>query len=683
MADGTYRAPVPGELCGSWCRLSLQPTSAADRRTDPLVDAAVAQVDILVSDGDGDSIPLALLLPMDRWSTVTFLPPDAVAVRLHLFGDPVPRDLVMLACCRLTRPAAALHIARRQAPRLVASLLRGLWTDPHGLMGRLRAELGHRGAQQTPPPFALWSTLFDTWGAADLARLMQEPDRSAWPAIATLVLHADQPGPAVAASRDSALASSLSGSPVITVGPGATAALAEALAGITAEYVAVLQAGEILPAHALALLAHHAARLGRPAILYADEDRIGPDGRRCEPQFKPPPSRTLMLSGAPCTGVWLIRRGHLSRFSSGSQRWAETLRLDAWLRLQEEGGAASAHRVPFILTHRRPDTETAPPTALAELAAAHVERTGLPAGFGVGRPLRMSFAAPRSAQPRVSIVIPSACHAPHVLRYISAVLARTDYADFEVVVVVSGRLPLDASQERVLATLASDRRVRRVLVETDRFNFSVANNRAMASTESPLVCLLNDDVAPCDPGWLATMVGHLADPAVGVVGALLCYPDRTIQHAGIVLLPDGTGEHLQRFLPYPGPGHQGPAPLSQEVSAVTGACLLTRRELWDRLNGMDEAYASAFNDVDFCLRARACGYGVVLAADAQLIHAESISFGKHYGLDDKARNIADRRRLRNRFPGAFQADPYHNPNLSLRRGDCHSPAFPPRVTKPG
>ena len=550
-------------------------------------------------------------------------------------------------------------------------------------MGRLRAELGHLGAQQTLPPFTQWSSLFDTWSDADVARLMQEPNRSVWPTIDTLMLHANPPGPAFAASRESALAGCLPCSPVIPFGPGTTASLAEALAGMTADYVAVLQAGEILPTHALALLAHHAARLGRPAVLYADEDRVGPNGARCEPQFKPPPNRTLMLSGTQCTGVWLIRRDRLSGFSAGCERWAETLRLDAWLRLQEDGAAASAYRVPFILTHRRPDAETAPVAAMAELAAAHIARTGLPATVGVGRSLRLKFAAPRSAQPRVSIIIPSACRAPHVLRYVSAVLARTDYADFEVVVVVSGKLPLDFDQERVLAALESDRRVRQVLIETDRFNFSVANNRAIASSESPLVCLLNDDVEPCDPGWLATMVGHLADPAVGVVGALLCYPDRTIQHAGIVLLPDGTGEHLQRFRPCPGPGHQGPAPLSQEVSAVTGACLLTRRALWDRLNGMDESYASAFNDVDFCLRVRACGYGVVLAADAQLIHAESISFGKHYELDDQPRNIADRRRLRERFPGVFEADPFHNPNLSLRRGDCFSPAFPPRVTRPG
>ena len=102
---------------------------------------------------------------------------------------------------------------------------------------------------------------------------------------------------------------------------------------------------------------------------------------------------------------------------------------------------------------------------------------------------------------------------------------------------------------------------------------------------------------------------------------------------------------------------------------MTGACLLTRRDLWARLGGLDEDYASAFNDVDFCLRVREVGAGVVLAADATLIHAESLSFGKHYRPDEQARNHADRVRIRGRFPDAFRADPFHNPNGG-QPGNC-------------
>jgi GT2 family glycosyltransferase len=689
-ADRAYLAALPAALRGSWCQLTLHPAAPDDAR--PVDADQVAQIDILASDVVGDSIPLPPLLAGDGWRTVTFVPADAAAIRVRLIGAAAPPDAVALECRRLSQFSAALGIVRRQAPRLLGSLLRGLGSNPHGLLGRLRAELGYVGAQQTVPPFALWSRLFDEWRPADIDALRQMPDHARWPTIATLLLHGDPldgeaPGPALAASLHHAAAAltpcGADHRAVVVIGPGDPAALERALAGLAADYVAVLQAGEILPRHALLLLAQQAASLGFPPILYADEDALSADGQRQAPRFKPPPSHELMLSGTLCTGVWLIRRDHLAGFSAGSQLWAESLRLDAWLRLHQAGAAGGAHHVPFILCHRRPDTETVPPDLLAGQVTAHLARAGLPATVVAGRPLRTRFAAPRGAQPRVSVIIPSACRAPHVVRYVSSVLERTDYADFEVVMVVSGRLPLDAEQERILAALETDKRVRRVLVETDRFNFAVANNRAIAATDSPLLCLLNDDVLPRDRGWLATMVGHLADPDIGIVGALLCYPDRTIQHGGIVLLPDGSGEHLRRFLPCPRPGNTEPPLLTQEFSAVTGACLLTSRSLWDQLNGMDEAYTSAFNDVDFCLRAREAGRGVVFAADAELIHAESISFGKHYRPDEQTRAMSDRRRLRDRFPAEFQADPFHNPNLSLRRGDCFSPAFPPRVVRPG
>jgi GT2 family glycosyltransferase len=495
------------------------------------------------------------------------------------------------------------------------------------------------------------------------------------------VLCADAASPAAMASLDAASSNGRHLDPPIVVGPGGPT-FGEVLDSVTAEYVAVLQAGEVLAAHALSVLAWQIVKLGRPVALYADEDQIGPDGVRRAPLFKPPPSRTLMLSGTLCTGVWLIRRTHLAAFSPDSDAWAETVRLDAWLRLHEGGEATASCRVPFVLTHRRPDTEIAPPDALAAVAAAHIARTGLPAMIVAERPLRLRLTASRSSQKRVTIVVPSACRARHVTRYVGATLAGTEYGDYELIVVVAGPPPLDETQREVLAQLEADPRVRRLIVEADRFNYSIANNRAVAASDSPLVCLLNDDVAPCHSGWLDAMVGHLADPAVGVVGARLNYPDRTIQHAGILLMPDGTGEHPHRHLDSRAPGFGWRAQLSQEVSAVTGACLLTRREIWDRLEGLDEDYVSAFSDVDFCLRAREAGFGIVLAGDVELTHAESVTYGLHYGPDESARNAADRIRLRTRFPDAFREDPFHNPNLSLRRRNFHGPAFPPRVTMP-
>jgi len=255
----------------------------------------------------------------------------------------------------------------------------------------------------------------------------------------------------------------------------------------------------------------------------------------------------------------------------------------------------------------------------------------------------------------VALIVPSTCRGPHVRRCLSAVLADTDYADFVLVLVHAAPDRPDARQRRLIAALAADRRVRPLLLEMPRFNFAAVCNRAVATCEAPLICLLNDDVAPRDPGWLAAMAGHLADPTVGVVGARLLYPDGSLQHAGVALRPDGGAVHAGRF----GPGTTADAGLTREVAAVTGACLLTRRPLWDRLGGLDIAYPSACNDIDYCLRVRELGHGVVVESGAALTHLESRSFGRHYAPGEAARAAAERARLRRRFPAWFTADPFH------------------------
>ena len=708
--DGALAAALPAAATGTWCRFSL--------RLPPSLAAACVQLHI-----EAGNDPAAILpLPGRRRTrrAIVFLPAAATGMRLHLFGGTTAAPDLTLRCTRLSRPAAALALAARRLPHLAAILLRGLFTAPRALPGRLRTELGAGATEGVPPDpaaaYGLWIRLFE-----DGARVLP-----AGPSITVVVLHASEAGAALAASL-AAAATALAAFPTpagamppgpIAVGPVGVS-LDQALAAARTDYVALLQAGEILPPHALTRLAAEAAAHDRPAILYADEDRLTADGTRCDPQFKPAPSRSLMLSGVLATGVWLIRRDLLAAPAApgappdgpataapsplpaiahsapaaaaltpgapnalAALAWAEAVRLDAWLRLHEAGGAGATCHVPLILAHRRADTETAPPAVLAAVAQAHCARTGLPARIVPARPLQLRLAAPRAARPLVSLIVPSTCRTAYAASCLAAVLARTDYAELELVLVLARPGPPDAAQRRRLERLAADPRVRPMLVDTPAFNFASACNHGAAAARGDLLCLLNDDVTPRDPGWLAAMVGHLADPAVGVVGARLLYPDGTVQHAGILLRPDGTGAHRHRSLPAGAGGYAGRALLAQEYAAVTGACLLTRRSLWDRLGGLDEAFATAFNDVDFCLRARAAGAGVVLAAEAELTHAESRSFGRHYGPGETARNRADRARLLARFPAAFAADPFHSPNLSPWYGDGRALRFPPGTDGP-
>ncbi len=673
--DGSLVAPIPAELRGRWCRIEA-PVSDPSR----VCTLRIGQTASDTSATEARLSPAGWPHPRFGHTAIAFIPADATTIHLHLFGRTTPPHPPTLSCRPISYAEAALAAAWRHPAHAARALARAALSGPSAALGKLRRDLGALAlASGAAPSYALWTDLFDRWTTSELQELVRSPSRPHWPEIAVLVFRAASAPDAPLAATLEALDRCPLRVPHRLIRTGTP--LAAALAGTTAEYIALVQAGEVLPPHALPLLAEQAAALGRPQILFADEDAFAPDGHRHSPIFKPAPSRTLMLSGTQAGGVWLVRRTLLEHPTPGAEAWAETLRLDAWLRLHEAAHAAASHRIPHILTHRRPDAEAAPPAALAAVVRQHLARTGFPACVQPARPLHVRIAAPRGRQPLVSLVVPSACRAPHVVRCLRAILARTDYAAFEIIVVVAGPLPLDHRQQSVLARLGADRRVRPLLLQTDHFNFATANNAAVQLAEGTHVCLLNDDVAPLSPGWLAAMVGHLEDPQIGIVGARLLYPDRTVQHAGIILRPDGTGEHSHHFLRRTAPGPAFRAKLSQEVSAVTGACLLSRRDLYDRLGGLDESFASAFNDIDFCLRARAAGCGVVLAAEAELIHHESLTYGRHYAAGEQARAAADRARMLARWGPVCAEDPFHNPNLGRHPGGLWSPAFPPRAER--
>jgi GT2 family glycosyltransferase len=220
-----------------------------------------------------------------------------------------------------------------------------------------------------------------------------------------------------------------------------------------------------------------------------------------------------------------------------------------------------------------------------------------------------------------------------------------------------------------------------VKLPVERFNYSAANNFGARQTDAEFLCLLNDDVAPIASGWLEAMLGHFADPLVAAVGAKLLYENKTVQHGGIIVGLAGLAEHVNRGLPREAGGYAHRAVLNQEMSAVTGACLLTRRSAYEETGGMDEGFPIAFNDVDFCLKLRRAGHRIVFCAEAELIHYESLSLGHHFSGERAGLEREEVRRMRQRWASVVAEDPFHNPNLSLARGQEWRLAFPPRLRK--
>ena len=209
------------------------------------------------------------------------------------------------------------------------------------------------------------------------------------------------------------------------------------------------------------------------------------------------------------------------------------------------------------------------------------------------------------------------------------------------------------------------------------FNYSKINNEAARHATGSLIGLMNNDLKVLDPDWLGEMVSHAVRPDVGIVGAKLLHGDGTVQHAGVTL-GIGLASHLYKSFPGGAGGRHGRLVTPQDLSAVTAACLLMRRDVWDEVGGLDEDFPVAYNDVDLCLKVRAAGYRILWTPDALVYHLESQSRGKDVTPAKRERLSKDKNRLIERWGALLESDPFHSPNFSSKHVDARL-AFPPRV----
>ena len=281
--------------------------------------------------------------------------------------------------------------------------------------------------------------------------------------------------------------------------------------------------------------------------------------------------------------------------------------------------------------------------------------------------------------PRVSVVIPTRDRGRLLEACLTSLRDGTRYPDVEVVIV--DHETTERRARRLIDGLADDSDAV-VVPFTGPFNFAAMCNRGVASSAGEMVVLLNNDTEVVADDWLDEFVGQLARPEVGVVGALLLFGDGTIQHAGVHPGVGGLMGHGHKHRPGDDPGYHRRLTVAHEVAAVTGACLGTTRELWDRLGGLDEEHlAVAYNDIDLCLKARAVNLRVVLTPHAVLHHHESVSRGYDDDPTRRARLAVEVATMEERWGDLLRADPAHSPNLALD-GDGFTTATEPRVSPP-
>jgi len=267
-------------------------------------------------------------------------------------------------------------------------------------------------------------------------------------------------------------------------------------------------------------------------------------------------------------------------------------------------------------------------------------------------------------------------------RCVESIYRKTSYRNFELIIV--DNQSNEAKTFEYLLRLERQGQAR-ILRYDAPFNFSAINNFAVQHTHSEIIGFLNNDLEVITPDWLDEMVSYAIQPEIGAVGAKLYFPNNTIQHAGVILglggLP-GVAGHIGKGRPGSYPGQASRALLAQNMSAVTGACLIVRRNVFQEVGGMDEENLPiAFNDIDLCLRIRERGYRNVWTPFAELYHYESSSRGYEDTLAKVKRFQKESSFMKERWKAALLNDPAYNPNLALDK-DAFTLAFPPRAVKP-
>jgi GT2 family glycosyltransferase len=279
----------------------------------------------------------------------------------------------------------------------------------------------------------------------------------------------------------------------------------------------------------------------------------------------------------------------------------------------------------------------------------------------------------------VSVLVPSACEPRLIEPCLRSLLTHTHYEPFDILLLVNERHRRQPEKSALIDRFAADPRVR-VLAYPDRpFNYSSVNNWGAREAEGKLLCFLNDDTSVITPEWLERLAARASLPGVAAAGPMLRYSDDSIQHAGVILGLSGVAGHACHGLPKGDCGYLDRACLEQDVSCLTAACLVMRKDVFLGVGGFDEALPIAFNDVDLCVRLRLAQWRLIWTPAAELYHYESTSVGRHDAPHRAAEFTSAVALMRKRWGPVLDADPYYNPNLSLRR--AFHLAFPPRLPK--
>jgi GT2 family glycosyltransferase len=414
-------------------------------------------------------------------------------------------------------------------------------------------------------------------------------------------------------------------------------------------------------------------------FLYFDEDKLvltGEGEERFDPHFKPGWAPDTLRSYNYIGCFFIIKKELVNKITWPGKGPDGCDYYDFFLKVLENTG--NIFYIPKVLYHQVQDKHPVlPKTGSKKLTYPHHEMNALDAHFRrSGIDAKADYGSiPGTYQARyhweanhkISIIIPNKDSTEDLEKCLHSIQAKSSFKNFEIIIVDNG-----SKMEETFSFYHRIKENKKVkIIKWDKpFNYAAVNNYAVNHSEGNILLFLNNDTEVINPDWLERMLEHAVREEVGAVGAKLYYPDNTIQHAGVVIGMLSIAGHGHRYFPGDSPGYFGRLKIIQNVSAVSGACLMTRKNVFNKVLGFDERFRMDFNDIDLCLKIREKGFLIVWTPFTELYHIEMKTRGFH----DTALKQKNCKREIELFQKKWQhilkqGDPYYNPNLTLERED--------------
>ena len=447
-----------------------------------------------------------------------------------------------------------------------------------------------------------------------------------------------------------------------------------ALASATGDYIGLLDHDDLLTPDALYEVVKAINENDRPQVLYSDEDKVTMDlSEHFQPHMKPDYNKDLLRSNNYITHFFVADRTLVEEVGGEDGEYNGAQDYDLILKCTER--AKGIAHIPRILYHWRAHKASTADNPASKMYAFdagkraiedHLKRCGEIGKVSHEKDLgfyRVKYQVQGS--PLISIIIPNKDQVESLNKCLESI-EKSSYKNYEIIIVEN-----NSTEDETFAyykKIESDKI--RIVYWSDEFNYSAINNFGVKHARGDYLLLLNNDVEVITTDWLEELTANCQRKDVGIVGARLYYPDDTIQHAGIVIGIGGVAGALFVGMPRMFTGYLHKAAIQQDLSAVTAACMMVKRSVYEELGGLEEELKVAFNDVDFCLRAREKGYLVVYDPNVELYHFESKSRGTEDSKEKIRRFQNEIEYMRSHWLELLKkGDPMYNPNLTLTKWD--------------